>query len=233
MILYFKTIVNFSHLILWFIETETHCQEFEAGVETSVVEEIEEFNHLNLETSRLEEEFNIFSSPNQTNLEKHKERIKCLEDKKQFLSEILPKAKKTFRAASDDADWHWDNVIKHGREITKTPFPPWFLDLKRPWSVFDFAISKGIFVLNFLRTRSDNLAAAIGTEAYKDYMVLIPQFGIHMEKLKLNKMNRELNQIKLKLNHKHIFFKYDFFEIIFRQHFIVNHTRMRRRSHVE
>jgi hypothetical protein len=126
------------------------------------------------------------------------ERLQSLKERKCYMNQLAPKASKILRRNGGDLEWNSEDVACKRKEIKclaqlEQVFPDWLLEQKRVQKVLDLCVSKGIFLLSFIEMRSDNLVGAMGTEAYKVLMTLLPHLRANVDRLDLNRVDRKLN----------------------------------------
>jgi hypothetical protein len=123
-----------------------------------------------------------------------KECLANLQEKKTLINKLLPKAKKVLKKETFTREWNWDDVINRKKEIIDDDetLPFCVLEFKRQHNLFDLAISKGLVVMSFLQSRSENLAAAIGSDAYKVYMKITPLMRLYIDQFSFNRVSRKL-----------------------------------------
>ncbi|XP_035710324.1 uncharacterized protein LOC110853174 isoform X2 [Folsomia candida] len=107
-----------------------------------------------------------------------------MEDMENFMNEKL-----TYHRQ----EWNLNDCIQSKKLLPSTDsLPSYIVEMQKIPDVFDLALAKGLLIMDFLRTRSDNLAAALGTDAYKTFLRLIPALKLYMFQINLTKNDREL-----------------------------------------
>lgn len=97
-------------------------------------------------------------------------------------------------------EWNGDDCIREKKKLPVTSkhdpeadafLPPCVMEYKRGVDIFDQALSKGVILMNFIHNKVDNLAAMLGTDAYKTYMMLKALLRLHMDRIHFTRIERK------------------------------------------
>jgi len=90
-------------------------------------------------------------------------------------------------------EWNWNNVVQRQTEICGLlgikSLPAWTLEMRRPPGILEECLSKAAFFISFIESRSENIAAAMGSDAYKVFMALIPLLRHYLDQFDISRVD--------------------------------------------
>ncbi len=164
------------------------------------------------ELSRLEYMNSLRSDQVPSNVKEQGEtdRLIFLRKKKEHIQRMFPIAQKFLEERLPHREWNWDDFVRQKLLApaetvngSDSHIPSCISNLKRRTDVFDLALRKGVVIMNFVQRRSDNMAAALGSDAYKTYMIVKALMRLRMDQIDFTRIERKLTTQKT-----YIFYKF-------------------------
>ncbi|CAL8135531.1 unnamed protein product [Orchesella dallaii] len=128
-----------------------------------------------------------------------RERYSQLSDKIKSLRQfVLKSVDSTGKESEEDSncclELTWDELLVQRKDLVGTlpDEPAWLKEKQRPENIFDCLMRHGMVLMHFLDNENQNMAAAIGSEAFFCFTSLASDFRFYVNNMRITEVERAL-----------------------------------------